>query len=52
MNPASPQTLARTREILQDLKAVRENLLALSDDIWAGVDRQDLEAFSSLELPG
>jgi hypothetical protein len=37
--------MARTREILQDLEAVRENLLALSDDIWAGIDRQDLDAF-------
>lgn len=45
MTPASPRTLARTREILQDLEAVRENLLALSDDIWAGIDRQDLDAF-------
>jgi hypothetical protein len=35
----------RTREILEDLEAVRENLLALSDDIWAGIDRQDLPAF-------
>ncbi len=35
----------RTRVILEDLEAVRENLLALSDDIWGGIDRQDLEAF-------
>ena len=35
----------RTRGILEDLEAVRENLLALSDDIWAGIDRQDLAAF-------
>ena len=34
-----------TRDILEDLEAVRENLLALSDDIWAGVDLQDLTAF-------
>ena len=45
MTPASPRTLSRTREILQDLEAVRENLLALSDDIWAGINRQDLVAF-------
>lgn len=45
MTPANPRTIARTREILQDLEAVRENLLALSDDIWAGIDRQDLDAF-------
>lgn len=35
----------RTLEILEDLETVRENLLALSDDIWAGIDRQDLAAF-------
>jgi hypothetical protein len=35
----------RTREILEDLEAVRENLLALSDDIWTAIDRQDLAAF-------
>ncbi len=35
----------RTRAILEDLEAVRESLLALSDDIWAGIDRQDLTAF-------
>jgi hypothetical protein len=35
----------RTRAILEDLEAVRENLLAFSDDIWAGIDRQDLAAF-------
>lgn len=35
----------RTRAILEDLEAVRENLLALSDDIWAGIDRQDVAAF-------
>jgi hypothetical protein len=35
----------RTRAILEDLEAVRENLLALSGDIWDGIDRQDLAAF-------
>src|SRR5688572_30981211 len=35
----------RTRRILEDLEAVRENLLALSDDIWLTIDRQDLAAF-------
>jgi hypothetical protein len=35
----------RTRSILEDLEAVRENLLALSDNIWAAIDRQDLAAF-------
>jgi len=34
----------RTRQILQDLEAVRENLLALSDDIWLSIDHNDSEA--------
>ena len=33
----------RTREILEDLEAVRENLLALSDDIWQSIDHNDPE---------
>lgn len=35
----------RTRRILEELETVRENLLALSDDIWEGIDCQDLTAF-------
>lgn len=31
----------RTRQILEDLEAVRENLLALSDDIWRSIDHND-----------
>ena len=31
----------RTREILEDLEAVRENLLALSDEIWQSIDQND-----------
>jgi len=31
----------RTRLILEDLEAVRENLLALSDDIWQSIDHND-----------
>jgi hypothetical protein len=31
----------RTRQILEDLEAVRENLLALSDDIWDSIDRRE-----------
>jgi hypothetical protein len=31
----------RTRQILEDLEAVRENLLALSDDIWHSIDHND-----------
>jgi hypothetical protein len=38
-------TPSRTRQILEDLEAVRENLLALSDDIWDSIDRRDLAAF-------
>ena len=33
----------RTREILEDLEAVRENLLALSDEIWQSIDHNDPE---------
>lgn len=38
-------TPERTLQILEDLEAVRENLLALSDDIWESIDRQDLAGF-------
>lgn len=34
----------RTLQILQDLEAVRENLLALSDDIWMSIDHNDDQA--------
>lgn len=34
----------RTRSILEDLEAVRENLLALSDDIWHSIDHNDAAA--------
>lgn len=37
----------RTRLILEDLETVRENLLALSDDIWDSIDRQDLASFDA-----
>ena len=30
----SPDAAGRTRQILEDLEAVRENLLGLSDNIW------------------
>ena len=33
----------RTREILEDLEAVRENLLGLSDEIWMSIDHNDPE---------
>jgi len=31
----------RTREILEDLEAVRENLLPLSDEIWQSIEHND-----------
>lgn len=34
----------RTRLILVDLEAVRENLLGLSDDIWQSIDHNDPES--------
>lgn len=34
----------KTRTILEDLEAVRENLLALSDDIWLSIDHNDGQA--------
>lgn len=34
----------RTLQILRDLEAVRENLLALSDEIWLSIDHNDDEA--------
>jgi hypothetical protein len=34
----------RTRQILEDLEAVRENLLTLSDDIWLSIDHNDPKA--------
>jgi hypothetical protein len=35
---------ARVRRILEDLEAVRENLLALSDDVWLSIDHNDPES--------
>ena len=35
---------SRIRQILEDLEAVRENLLALSDDIWLSIDHNDTDA--------
>ena len=37
--PTNPQD--RIRRILADLETVRENLLALSDDIWLSIDHND-----------
>lgn len=47
MNAAYLTTTARTRQILEDLEAVRENLLALSDDIWLSIDHNDPVAFEA-----
>ncbi len=45
MTPINPSSMQdRTRRILGDLEAVRENLLALSDDIWLSIDHNDSEA--------
>lgn len=44
MNIATPGAAERTRAILEDLEAVRENLLALSDDIWDSIEHNDPEA--------
>ena len=44
MTPAAARSIDRTREILEDLEAVRENLLALSDDIWLSIDHNDPQA--------
>ncbi len=41
MSPQNPSAASRTRLILEDLEAVRENLLALSDDIWLSIDHND-----------
>lgn len=48
MSPAlAPSSSNRTREILEDLEAVRENLRALSDDIWLSIDHNDPQAFEA-----
>ncbi|TWU23241.1 hypothetical protein Pla52o_27770 [Novipirellula galeiformis] len=44
MLPQNPTAASRTRLILEDLEAVRENLLALSDDIWLSIDHNDEQA--------
>lgn len=47
MNLNSPTTANRIRNLLNDLEAVRENLLALSDDIWQAIDHNDPEALEA-----
>lgn len=34
----------RVRQVLSDLESLRENLLALSDDIWLSIDHNDQQA--------
>jgi len=34
-----------TRQILEDLETIRENLLTLSDDVWLSIDHNDSQAF-------
>jgi hypothetical protein len=47
MTITSPAAASRTRQILEDLEAVRENLLALSDDIWLSIDHNDPAALEA-----
>lgn len=44
---SNSSTSERTRRILEDLEAVRENLLALSDDIWHSIDHNDPQALDA-----
>ncbi len=47
MTLTTPEAAERTRQILEDLEAVRENLLALSDDIWQSINHNDPEALEA-----
>lgn len=47
MNLNSPTTMTRIRNLLNDLEAVRENLLALSDDIWQAIDHNDPDSLEA-----
>lgn len=49
--PTTAETAERTRQILEDLEGVRENLLALSDDIWLSIDHNDPQALDAGPLP-
>ncbi len=44
IRPRNPAANERTRQILEDLEAVRENLLALSDEVWLSIDHHDPKA--------
>lgn len=47
MNLNNATAISRVRSILDDLEAVRENLLALSDDIWKSIDHNDPDALEA-----
>ena len=47
MTLTTPQAADRTRRILEDLEAIRENLLALSDDIWLSINHNDPESLEA-----
>lgn len=47
MEQYAPQASERTRRILEDLEAIRENLLALSDDIWLSINHNDPESLDA-----
>ena len=42
----------RIRSILQRLEQTREDLLALSDDIWLSIDHNDTQALVNLRRNG
>ncbi len=47
MNPYNPNASLRTRAILEDLEAIRENLLELSEDIWSSIDHNDADSLEA-----
>lgn len=47
MTLTTPQAADRTRRILEDLEEIRENLLALSDDIWLSINHNDPESLEA-----
>lgn len=47
MTPQNSHAASRTRLILEDLEAVRENLLELSEDIWTSIDHNDSDALEA-----
>jgi hypothetical protein len=47
MTPINHSATTRTRRIIEDLEALRENLLALSDDIWFSIDHNDPQSLEA-----